>query len=128
IRHVESSWTIGVAGRIPEQKVSDRVRCISRTVTLPVLRQPSPTASDLSHVEDLQKRLADLRAHGASSEEIREANRLARRAAMGLRIAEARSRGRDLDVEFHAMRLGVTAMVGIALEPFAEIGAQVKAR
>src|SRR5439155_7400089 len=38
-RHVESSWTMGVAERIPEQKVPDRVRCISRTVTLPVLRQ-----------------------------------------------------------------------------------------
>ena len=86
------------------------------------------TEAERAHLEDLKRNLAGLRARGAADAEVREANRLARRATLELRIAEQRSEGGDLNVEFHAIRLGPVALVALPVEPFAEIGAEVKAR
>lgn len=127
-RQAESSWTMGIAERVPTQRPCGLVRCISREVALPVNQQPPPSAEDVALVESLKLRLAELRTQGAPAEEIREANRTARRAVLGLRVAEQRSRGSHLAVEFQAMRLGLTALVGVPFEPFAELGVEVKAR
>jgi hypothetical protein len=86
------------------------------------------TEAEIAHLEGLKRNLAQLRASGAPEAEIREANRLARRATLDLRIAEQRSRGEYLELEFQAMRMGPTALVGIPTEPFAEIGAAVKGK
>lgn len=126
--HVESSWTMGVAERVPDGELSGRVRCVTRSVAMPVYQQAPPTASEVAQLEELKRRLADLRIRGAPVEEIREANRMVRRATLGLNIAEQRARGSTLALEFQAIRLGSNAMVGIPAEPFAEIGARVKAR
>jgi neutral ceramidase len=123
---VESSWTMGVAQSVPDQPPCGLVRCISREVTLPVHQQPAPTAAEVARVEELKQRLSELRDRRAPDDEIREANRLARRAVLGLRIAEQRSQGSHLQLEFQAMRLGPTALVGVPFEPFAELGVQVK--
>lgn len=126
VRHVESSWTMGIVERIPDHQPCAVVRCISREIALPVCQQTAPSVSDFT-VDDLRRRLADLQSRGASTQEIREANRLARRAALASRIAEQRSRGSHLHVEFQAIRLGQTALIGVPFEPFAEVGAKVKA-
>jgi hypothetical protein len=95
---------------------------------LPVWKRNPPTDADVAHVEELKRRLAQLRVQGAAADEIREANRLARRAILDLYINRRRSQSDHIDVEFQAMRLGSTALVGIPVEPFAEIGSEVKAR
>ena len=41
--------------------------------------------------------------------------------------AQQRSQGTSLTIEVQAIRLGACAMVGVPVEPFAAIGAQVKA-
>jgi neutral ceramidase len=122
VRHVESTWTVGVAEGIPDQAPCGVVRCISREVTLPVYQQSPSTAADVAHVEDLKRHLSELRERGAPDDEVREANRLARRAVLGLRIAEQRTQGSQLQLEFQAIRLGPTALVGVPFEPFAEVG------
>jgi neutral ceramidase len=102
------------------------VRCITRDVALPVWRRDPPTEAEKARVEELKRRLAELRGEGAPADEVREANRLARRASMDLWMAEKRSQASLITIPFQAIRLGSTALVGIPVEPFAEIGAQVK--
>lgn len=128
VRHVESSWTMGVAERSPTPAAGQPVRCISRRIPLPVWRREAVTEAEIAHLESLKRKLAELRASGAPEADVREINRLARRATLDLRIAEQRSQGNELTVEFHAIRLGPVALVGLPVEPFAEIGAQVKAQ
>ena len=124
---VESSWTMGVVKRVPAGEPDGRVRCISRQVVLSLNYREAPTAAEVAEVEALEKQLADLRAQGAPDEKIREANRLARRANLNLRVIRAQSQGTQIELEFQAIRLGPVALVGIPVEPFAEIGTQVKA-
>ena len=127
-RYVESSWTMGVAERVPTAPVNQMVRCISRQIPLPVWSREPVMDTEVTHLEELKMNLAKLRGAGAPEAEVREANRLARRATLDLRIAQQRSQGGHLTIEFHAMRLGPVALVGLPIEPFAEIGAQVKAQ
>jgi len=124
--YVESSWTMGVAERKPAGEVEAEVRCISRKVPLPLWRREPPSAAEIAHLRELERNLAQLREQSAPEAEIREANRLARRATLDLRIAEQRCQGAALELEFQAMRMGPVALIGIPVEPFAEIGAAVK--
>jgi len=124
--HVESSWTMGVVKHVPAGEPDGTVRSISRQVELPLNHRQPPTEEELAEVAALKQNLADLRAKGAPKDEIREANRLARRAGLGLRVINIRSAGTHKAIEFQAIRLGPTALVGIPVEPFAEIGAGVK--
>jgi neutral ceramidase len=127
-RFVESSWTMGVAERVPEPPADTPVRCLSRVIQLPLWRREPPTPAELANLEELKQRLAGLREEGAPEEAIREVNRLTRRAALDLNIARQRSQGTHLGIELQGIRIGSTALVGIPVEPFAEIGAQVKAQ
>lgn len=45
-----------------------------------------------------------------------------RRASLNLNVNKKRSAGTELPIEVQAIRLGNTALVGIPVEPFAEIG------
>jgi hypothetical protein len=124
---VESSWTMGVAERIPAGEPDGTVRCITQRLELPLWQRHPPTAEELAHLETLKHNLAQLHERGAADDEIREANRLARRATLDLFVARQRSQGASLTIEVQAIRIGACALVGIPVEPFAAIGAQVKA-
>ncbi len=124
---VESSWTMGVAERVSNGEPDGTVRCITRHIELPLWQRHPPTAEELEHLDALKHNLADLRERGAPTDEIREANRLARRATLDLFVARQRSQGASLTIEVQAIRIGACAMVGIPVEPFAAIGAQIKA-
>jgi len=126
-KYVESSWTMGVAERAPTGQPDGRVACISRTVSVPMWKHDPPAEAEIKKVKDLEQRLADLRAGGAPVEQIREANMRVRRATLDLTVKTRRSKGTEIAMEFQAIRLGPTALVGIPVEPFAEIGAEVKA-
>lgn len=127
-KYVESSWSMGVVERIPVGEPDDRVACISRKISVPIWKQDPPTAADIANVKDLEQHLADLRAQNAPVEEIREANMRVRRATLDLNVRKRRSQGTDIQMEFQAIRLGSAALVCIPVEPFAEIGAAVKAQ
>jgi neutral ceramidase len=127
-RVVESSWPMGVVARVPDGEADGTVRAISRRVQIPLRQRESPTASEIAQVKQLEQRLAELRAQGAEAETIRAANMNVRRAALDLHSNRLRSRGAYIEMEFQAIRLGPAALVGIPVEPFAEIGAEVKSR
>lgn len=125
---VESSWTMGRVERLPNGKPDGRVRCLSRMVSLPIWTREEPTAAELQRHEELRRQLASLREQGAPEDQVREANRLVRRADLELFIARQRCNGVRMETEFQGIRLGNTALVGIPVEPFAELGAEVKRR
>ena len=125
-KFVESSWTMGVSGRVPHGESDGTVRAISRIVPMPVWKHPPPTRDEIENVARLERELAELRAQNASDEKIRAANMRVRRAALNLNVNKKRSAGETLPLEFQAMRLGNCALVGIPVEPFAEIGVAVK--
>ena len=127
-RFVESSWTMGVSDWVSDGLADGRVKCLSRRINLPLWHREPPTTQEIAHLEDLKQQLASLRFQGAPAEQIREANRLARRTTLGLKIAQQRSQGAGVAIELQVIRLGTTALVGIPAEPFAEIGARVKER
>ncbi|MCC7162443.1 MAG: hypothetical protein IT331_08110 [Anaerolineae bacterium] len=124
--HVESSWTMGIGKHIPAGASDGTVRAISRVVPLPVWEHAPPIADEIENVARLERELAELRAGGASDSTVREANMRVRRASLNLNVNKKRSAGPELPVEFQAMRIGNTALVGIPVEPFAEIGVAVK--
>jgi hypothetical protein len=125
-RHVESSWTMGVGDRVPRGQADGTVRAVSRRVALPAWEHPAPTEQEIENVAQLERELQALRERNASDAEVRAANMRVRRAALNLNVNRKRSAGPVLEIEFQAMRLGATALVGIPVEPFAEIGAAVK--
>ena len=126
-RFVESSWTMGVAERVPHGQPDGTVRCVTQRLELPIWQRQPPTAEEIAHLEALKRNLAALHERAAPPDEIREANRLARRATLDLFVARRRSQGDTLPIEIQAIRIGACALVGIPVEPFAAIGAQVKA-
>jgi hypothetical protein len=125
-KHVESSWTMGVGGSVPIGASDGTVRAISEVVSLPAWDHAPPTQDEIDRVAELENELAALRANGAPDAQIREANMRVRRAALNLSVNKKRSAGETIPMEFQAIRLGNTALVGIPVEPFAEIGVAVK--
>ncbi len=125
-RIVESSWPMGVIARVPDGEPDGTVRCISHQVAVPLWQREPPSDDEVAHVKNLEQQLAALRAQGADDGKVREANMNVRRAALDLMVNQRRSRGTHLSMEFQAIRLGGCALVGIPVEPFAEIGVAVK--
>lgn len=125
-QHVESSWTMGIGNHVTDGESDGTVRAVSRVVPLPVWKHEPPTADEIENVAHLERELAALRARGASDAEVRKANMRVRRASLNLNVNKKRSAGPELPIEFQAIRIGNTALVGIPVEPFAEIGAAVK--
>ena len=125
-RLVESSWPMGVVRRVPAGEADGTVRAIARRIELPLWYREAPSEAEVAEVKQLEQRLADLRAQGAPTETIRAANMAVRRAALNLTVNQRRSKGKTLTMEFQAIRLGSTALVGLPIEPFAEIGVEVK--
>ncbi|MEW5978987.1 MAG: neutral/alkaline non-lysosomal ceramidase N-terminal domain-containing protein [Acidobacteriota bacterium] len=128
LKTVESSWTVGVTARLKQQIEPGPVRSVTKRVELPIYKRPPIAAEEVAAVERLQSRLAELRTEGAPAEDLREANRLVRRAAMDLMLARVRAERESLRIEIQAMQIGPAALVATPVEPFAEIGVEVKAR
>lgn len=125
-KHVESSWTMGIGGRVPRGESDGTVRAISRVVSMPVWQHEPPTQDEIENVARLERELAELRAQNAAEDQVRKANMRVRRAALNLNVNKKRSAGETIEMEFQAIRLGNCALVGIPVEPFAEIGVAVK--
>lgn len=126
-QQVESSWTMGVVEYVAEQPPDGTVRCQARSVPLPRWHQPAPTDEEVRQVQSLQARLAELHRSRAPQDEVRAANLKVRRALLALETARRRSQPGPIDLELQAIRLGPTALLGMPVEPFAEMGAALKA-
>jgi hypothetical protein len=128
VKTVESSWTMGVAESILVGEPVIPVRCVTQKANLPVWKRAPVSDEEVAGVEHLRTRLAELRQQAAPVEQVREANRLVRRASMELTLARKRTEGDFIPVEIQAIRIGPVALVAMPVEPFAEIGVEIKAR
>jgi len=128
VKTVESSWTMGVAESVLMEAPEIPVKCLTHQVNLPVWKRGPVRDEEVAGVEHLRIRLAELRAQDASIQEIREANRLVRRASMDLMLARKRAETDCIPLEFQAIRIGPVALVAMPVEPFAEIGVEIKSR
>jgi neutral ceramidase len=131
VKHVESSWTMGVTDYVPDPLADEaaltRVNSRVRRVSLPRWQQPPPGAAEIENAQALQARLADLHRQKAGAEQVRAANLNVRRALMQLETTRQRSEPGPIQMELQAIRLGPLALLSMPLEPFAEIGAALKA-
>jgi neutral ceramidase len=100
----------------------------SRLVALPRWEHSAPAESEVAQAQALQARLRDLHREGAPVEAVRDANRQVRRAFMALDTARSRSQPGPIVIEIQAIQLGPVALLSMPVEPFAEIGAAIKAR
>jgi hypothetical protein len=122
---VESGAPLGIYADEPAGEPDGVLRVATRPVTLGVREYP-PVADLDAEARRLAARLAELRAR-ADEEELQAAVGMARRARMLADKAAQYDGRRDVTAEFHGLRLGPAALVAFPGEPFAEIGARVKA-
>jgi hypothetical protein len=96
-------------------------------VTLPAKELPPPEEVR-AQFDAAQQRLEQVRRRTKDIDRIKEAAFPAKRAYIALNIAEVFGRGGSVDLPVQVMRIGNTSLVAIPVEPFAEIGAEVKKR
>lgn len=125
-RVVESGAPLGlwVEDALPDGPIPLAVA--SRRVALPVRDYGSADALEA----EAERRAAAVRAldkKTASDSEIATANYTAKRAAMNAKWARVCAGNSAREVEIQALRIGEAALVGVPLEPFARIGAEIRA-
>jgi hypothetical protein len=126
-QYVESSWTMAVTAREPMGEPNGMVRSLTSITQAPTWHGAPPSAELIERAALWRKRLAELHAsEDASDEEVRYANMVTRRLSMDVNIVQKRSACTHIPIEVQAMRLGNCALVGVPVEPFAELGVEVK--
>ncbi len=93
---------------------------------------------ELETVADLEQRagelaavVAELHANGATEDELKAAVSRAKKATIALncaRLAEKHGHNGEIAIRSQAIRIGETVLVSVPLEPFVEIGLDVKSR
>lgn len=125
VRVLESGAPLAIYADEPAGEPDAALRVATRPVTMAVKRYPPVTDVEAEACR-LAARLSELRGRGAE-EEVREAVGTARRARMLADKARQYEGRADVVAELHGIRIGPAALVGFPGEPFAEIGARVKA-
>jgi Neutral/alkaline non-lysosomal ceramidase, N-terminal len=123
---VESGAPLGlwVEDKLPDQAAPLAV--LSRKVSLPV-RNYGPVEPLAAESESRSAAVRALDKTKSSAAEIADANYRAKRAAMDAHWAKYCAGRSHVEVEMHAIRIGDAALIGVPLEPFAGIGAEVRA-
>jgi hypothetical protein len=124
---VRSGADLGVwsRSRRPLSDISLQVR--SEMIALPVRSYPAPDIAQ-QRADELFSRWEQLQQGGAPTENIRDARFRWRRATMELDMAKKFHGRTTYDVEIHVITIGDTALVGIPIEPFCEIGIEIRNR
>lgn len=122
----ESGAPLGIYADEPAGEPDATLRVATRSVTLPVREYP-PVAEVEADACRLAARLHELRGR-AGEDELRDAVGMARRAGMLADKARQYAGQTEVVAELHGIRIGPAALVGFPGEPFAEIGARVKAQ
>ena len=125
-RVVESGAPLGIFAdeALPERPAPLAV--LSRKIALPV-RDYGPVEALAAESDRRQAAMRGLDKATATQAEIASTNAMAKRAAMDAQWAKFSAGRREVEVELQAIRLGDAALVGVPLEPFARIGARVRA-
>jgi neutral ceramidase len=96
-------------------------------VTLPAKELPPPEQVR-ADFDSAQQRLEEVRKRTSDIEEIKKAAFPSKRAYIALNIAEVFGKGGSVELPVQVIRIGNTAFVALPVEPFAEIGVEVKAQ
>ena len=126
VRVLESGAPLAMYADEPAGEPDGTLRVTTRSVRLPVREYP-PVAEVLADARQRAAHLAEIRGH-AGEDELCVAVGLARRAGMLADKARQYEGRAEVEAELHGIRIGEVALVGFPGEPFAELGAQVKAR
>ena len=124
---LESGAPLAIYEETPLPDEDRALRVISRTVNLPTRQIGDPDTFErefAQHIAELDR----LRATG-TDEEIKQQTMLAKRAGMRAGLSRNVANRPQWPVELHAIALGDDiALIGMAAEPFTEIGMAIKAQ
>jgi hypothetical protein len=119
---------MGVTEYVPAGSPDETVRCLVRQVSVPRWQQAPAGLVEPVQVQALQGALAELHRQGAPLEAVRAANLKVRRALLAQETARRRNEPGLIQLEIQAIQLGPVALLSMPVEPFAEIGAEIKSR
>jgi hypothetical protein len=125
-RVVESGAPLGLFADEPIDAAAPPLAVLSRRIKLPV-RDYGPVDALAAESAKRAAAVAALDKSRATPAEIASVNAMAKRASMNAQWAKVCAGASAVEVEMHAIRLGDAALVGVPLEPFARIGARVRA-
>lgn len=121
----ESGARIGLYDEIATETTPPVLRVVTTSIDLPVRVHPEPDGLELISNE-LRAKVVKLRSDGAPDAEVREANARATQAGMAAERARLFHGKSSVPWPVQIIQIGHTALVGIAGEPFAEIGARIR--
>lgn len=124
---VRSGADLGVWSRTRRPLSDTPLQVRSEMVSLPVRSYPAPDVAQ-QRADELFARWDRLQQEDAPAEETRDARFRWRRATMELDMAKKFHGRTTYDVEIHVITIGDTALVGIPIEPFCEIGIEIRNR
>ena len=103
----------------------DTLSVIFRRINVPVKELPDP--HEVRKEFNLaQKRLEEVRAKTDDANEIKKVSFPAKRAYIAMNLAEVFGSGGSVELPIQVIRVGNTALVALPVEPFAEIGVEIK--
>ncbi len=105
----------------------DRLGISYETITMPVKELPPPEQVR-AEFHAAQQHLEQVRSRTSDIEEIKKAAFPSKRAYIAQNLAEVFGTGGSVQLPVQVMRIGNTAFVALPVEPFAEIGVEVKRR
>jgi hypothetical protein len=117
-----SKW---IAEQVSEPEPLVRVR--EMPVSLPLIVQP-PLAETQARLDEAQQRLDDLKSANAPVAEIEAATFVAKRANMAYWRVQTYGGLASKEIALNVLQIGPAVFAGIEGEPFAEIGAAIKAQ
>lgn len=126
VRVLESGAPLAIYADDPTGEPDGTLRVARRFAPLPVRPQP-PVPELQAELDRREAALAEARL-GGDHETIAVTTGAAKRAHMAVDKARQYEGVREIQAELHGIRIGDVALIGFPGEPFAEIGAAVKAR
>jgi hypothetical protein len=110
----------------PSEAADDTLGAESALLSLPLRPPPAPQPALEATARQREDELYALRAGGAAPNDVMAATAVAKRAAMAAERARVIAAARTRPLELQAFRVGAVGLVGVGLEPFCSIGAQIR--
>ncbi len=122
---VESGASLGLWNLKKGKPKDDTLHVIVRTIHLPVKPQiPLYDAKEIA--QGFQRQLEDLQTNEGSEVEITEATYKLKRALMAADRSELYCGVTHKEIEVHFIRIGDVVLIGAPIEPFSEIGVEIR--
>jgi hypothetical protein len=110
----------------PSDAADDTLGAESTLLSLPLRRPPAALSALEATARQREDELYALRAGGAAPNDVMAATAIAKRAAMAAERARVIAATQARPLELQAFRIGPVGLVGVGLEPFCSIGANIR--